>query len=143
MGGKPSPCYIVDKITGEIVSEHVSISDAARKLGYHASVSREARNKRMHDKCSYVIRLVDDYNPREDFSGKTRAVPVMCIYQTHVDIYDDLPLVCEALHYSYSGATAAIREHRLVNGECRIEYMPHMGACNELIARGVARIVRR
>lgn len=144
MGGRPSPCYIVDKITGEIVSKHPSICDAARTLGKNETISRQVKTRKLIWRCPYVIRLVDDYDPHEDFEGIREGIPVMCIYDDYVDIYEDAPLVIETLMLSKSALNGGLRNPtRRICGQFRVSRLPHMGACNELIKRGVAHIKRR
>ena len=141
MRGRGEPCYVVDKVTGEVASEHPSITDAARLLGMHATASKQVKARRLFNRCRYAIRVVGDYDPHESFEGKRSGVPVMCVYRDHVDVYEDLALVQERLMFSHSTLSMAIRTGtRKVGGEFRVAYLPRMGACNELIARGLATV---
>lgn len=144
MGTEAQPCYIVDKITGEIVSRHRSIGEATRKLSKNKSINKQVKSRKLIRRCRYAIRTVDDYNPNESFEGIRESVPLMCIYADHVDIYEDLLFAVNSLAVSRSAINEALRNPtRRICGQFRVAYLPRMGACNELIKRGVAHIKRR
>ena len=137
------PCYVVDKITGEIVGEHDSIISAARSLGRDYTVSKQVNRKRLLDRCRYTIRKVEDYDPREAFDAQhPRGVPVVAVFGNFekVEIYIDVKTAARNLTYSVSTIHGALSGVKGLGADISLLYMPRMGACNELLARGIARV---
>ena len=136
------PCYVVDKITGQVVSEHPTIISAARSLGRSYTVSKQVNRKRLLDRCRYTIRRVEDYDPHEVFDMlHTRGVPVVAIYESgKVEIYIDVNSAARGLNYSVSAVHGRLKGVKGIDSEIKIVYLPHMGACNGLLARGIAKV---
>lgn len=137
------PCYVVDKITGQVVSEHPTIISAARSLGRDYTVSKQVNRKRMLDRCRYTIRKVEDYDPHEEFDLKhPRSVPVVAVFGNFekVEIYNDVRAAAKGLNYSVSAVHGRVKGMKGIDTYINIAYMPRMGACNEMIKRGFAEV---
>lgn len=137
---KAEPCYLVDKITGEIVARYGTMQQATDALGLHVSLNRSIRQRKLLDACRYVIRLVDDYDAHESFAGKKRAVPVMLEYADHAEIYNDSMAAAKATNYAHNTISDGLRTGRMIGGQFRAVRMPYMGAYNEMIKRGFAEV---
>ena len=137
------PCYVVDKITGEIVSEHDSIISAARALGRDYTVSKQVNRKRLLDRCRYTIRKVEDYDPHEEFDAQhPRGVPVVAVFGKfeRVEVYIDVKTAARNLNYSVSTIRGVLKGAKGLGADISLRYMPRMGACNELLRRGIAKV---
>lgn len=133
---KPKPCYIVNKITGEIVSEHESIKNAAKKMGIHPSCCKQVRRKALLAGSKYVIRLVDDYDPHESFAGKRAGVPVVVSRDNEVHVFWNRDDVAEFLHITRITVAKRIASGTPTNEGWRIRKLPYMGALNEVLGIG-------
>lgn len=130
---KGEACYVVNKITGMIVSEHVSISDAARVLGLNSAISRQIKHRALFDRSRYAVRLVEDYDPHESFEGKRRGVPVVASRAGEIRVYVDRRELADDLGYTTSTIAEFIVRGKPTSSGWMLRRMPHMGALNGIL----------
>lgn len=126
-------CYVVNKVTGRIVSEHASISEAARVLGLNPAISRQIKHRALFDRSRYAVRLVDDYDPHESFEGKRRGVPIVASRGSEVRVFVDRAEIAEQLGYEKSTIEGCIRQGEPTSSGWMLRRMPHMGALNGIL----------
>lgn len=82
MKGKLKPVVKVDKITGEILAEYKSISQAARcniPISYYTIAGMCQRKSLGYQ--SFVFRYASDYNPNESYENRLVNVPIELFYK--------------------------------------------------------------
>lgn len=133
MGGRPYPCYIVDKVTGRIVSEHPAMVDAAKALGLTRNMSRQIVNRRLPEDSFYAIRRACDYDPRESFEDKRKGVPVYGVRDGELRVFRGIRAAAEELHYSRETVGQSITKGRETIDGWRFHRMKRMGELNGLL----------
>lgn len=126
-------CYIVDKITGKVVSEHESLSAAAAELGMDPSICRQVRNKSLLDSRRCTVRLVEDYDPHESFEHQRKGVPVFAVRGREVRAWCDRGEAASDLHLAKSSLYDALYRKTPTMSGWRVFRMPRMGALNKVL----------
>lgn len=133
MARNPKRCYVVDKVTGRIVSEHESLSSAAAKLGMNQSVCRQVRNGSLLENRRHTIRLVEDYDPNESFEGKRKGVPIFAVRGNEVRAWCDRRRAASDLCVSLETLSFDISNGVTTSDGWRVFRMPRMGALNKVL----------
>ena len=134
MIGVPRRCYVVDKMTGRVVSEHASSYEACRAIGRKSpSAVTEISRKSLFGTSRYVVRFADEYDPRESFESKRKGVPLFAVRGREVMVFTSVKEAAAVLHVAPSTLYDHVRAETATVDGLTLYRMPRMGALNKVL----------
>ena len=111
--GKNHPCVKVDKLTGAIIEQYASCTEAGRENGISPGIIIDVtRRKTLYRSGRFFYRYADEYDPNEDWTGKygrpiIGANQMLCV----VGFFQSIEAAAKATNTCVSSINKNINQH--------------------------------